>query len=758
MGVAAANGKANLGTAPVFLTSISTILGAILFLRFGYAVGHVGFFGVALVILIGHLVTIPTAMAVSEIATNQKVEGGGEYYIISRSFGFITGGAIGVALYLARAISVAFYVIAFAEAFGPILHWLQETQGLPMLDKRLVSVPAFLGLTVLMLGRGADLGLKALYFVVGVLFVSLALFFLGKTDYVPPQGIHALTATIPEPDPLFLVFAICFPAFTGMAAGVGLSGDLRDPKRAIPLGTMAATFTGMAIYVLVAYKLAVSASPQDLASDQLVMSRIAVWGPIIPIGLAAATLSSALGSYLVAPRTLQAIAGDRILPARRMNAWLFRGTGPTQEPRNATLVTAAVGILFVVIGDVDFVAQIISMFFMFTYGAICTISFLEHFAADPSYRPGFRSRWYVSFFGAVMSVWLMFQMSFFYAVLSLFLMFVLYLTISHYNRDRGGLSNIVQGAVFQISRQLRVFLQKSRKIGTDSWRPAVVCISRSSFERLTAFDLLRWISHRYGFGTYVHHIEGYLSRTSAEDAATAHEHLVALAGASRSNVYVDTMISPSYTTAICQIIQLPGISGKDNNMVLFEFEKGTRDDLDDIVDNYQLVASLGFDVCILGTSSRGFGYCRQIHAWLTPDDDANDSLMVVLAYILLGHPDWRKAVIKVFSIVPESRLEEDRETLHHLIRSGRLPIAAKNVEFIPQVVGTDRRSIIAERSSDADLVIVGFRGEALKRRKAELFAGYEGVGNILFVNARQEIEIDREAMEEPPAAAGAVES
>jgi len=130
MGSPAATGKgeagpARFGTLAVYLTSLSTILGAILFLRFGYAVGHVGLLGALLIILIGHFVTIPTAMAIAEIATNQRVAGGGEYYILSRSFGIITGASIGIALFLARAISVAFYVIAFAEAFDPVFHWLE---------------------------------------------------------------------------------------------------------------------------------------------------------------------------------------------------------------------------------------------------------------------------------------------------------------------------------------------------------------------------------------------------------------------------------------------------------------------------------------------------------------------------------------------------------------------------------------------------------------------------------------------------------
>ncbi len=380
-------GKANFGTAAVFLTSISTILGAILFLRFGYAVGNVGFIGVLFIIGLGHLVTIPTAFAIAEISTNQRVQGGGEYYIISRSFGVIVGSAIGISLFLSRAISVAFYVIALTEAFDPALSFANESWGWPILDKRIIGLLAVLGLTFLILAKGAAMGMKMLYVVVSALGLSLLMFFLGESGSGSEAGFGIFASTIDHPDPFFIVFAICFPAFTGMTAGVGLSGDLREPRKSIPLGTLSATLAGMMIYIFVGYKLAISASPEALAGDELIMSKIALWGPIIPIGLAAASLSSAVGSYLVAPRILQAIAADRVLPWPWANGWLSRAAGKTSEPVNAALITAAIALTFVLIGDVDFVAKIISMFFMITYGSICAISVLEHFAADPAYRP-----------------------------------------------------------------------------------------------------------------------------------------------------------------------------------------------------------------------------------------------------------------------------------------------------------------------------------------------------------------------------------
>ncbi len=737
-----------LGTAPVFFAAISTILGAIMFLRFGYAVGHAGFAGALLIILMGHLVTVPTAMAIAEISTNQRVEGGGEYFIISRSFGLIIGGAIGISLFMSQAISVAFYIIAFAQAFDPVYAWVNELWGLGLSDKRIITIPATLGLGILIVTKGADLGLKALYGIVAILFVSIIMFFLGSSIGTAEPGVSNLVATVENPASLIAVFAICFPAFTGMTAGVGLSGDLKDPRKSIPMGTLSATLVGMVIYVLIAYKLAISADPSDLANDQLVMSRIALWGPIIPIGLAAATISSAMGSNIVAPRTLQALAQDDLLPWKGISKWLAKGAGERNEPVNAAIVTAGIALVFAALGDVNMVAQVISMFFMVTYGSICLISFLEHFAADPAYRPTFRSRWYVSLFGAILCAWLMFQMNALYATVAILVMFALYAIISIHNPDKRGLSSIAQGVIFQLSRQLQVFLQKSAKQEEAGWRPAIVSLSDATFQRLGSFDMLRWLSHRYGFGTYIHFEQGYLSRNTNDEAQTIQRRMVDIVNVSDSNVYVDTIISPSFTTAISQIVQLPGISGHDNNMVLLEFDKRTMEGANQIVDNFQLISSTGFDVAILGSSTRGFGYHHQIHVWLTPADFENASLMILIAYILIGHPEWRHGEIRIFSTLPSQKVEAEQERLSKLIRAGRLPISESNVVMIPQKQGVTRRAVVSEHSQDADLIILGFRGKAMKREREELFKGYEDVGNVLFVNTSTELELVESEKEE----------
>ncbi|MGB5315602.1 MAG: hypothetical protein WBN56_06335, partial [Robiginitalea sp.] len=546
-----ASTKSNFGTLPVFLTAISTILGAIMFLRFGFAVGSVGFTGTLLIILLGHLVTFSTAMALAEIATNQKVEGGGEYFIISRSFGVNIGAAIGITLYLSQAISVAFYIIAFAEAFEAVKPWVAAEFGYELYDNRLFSIPALFLLIWLMVSKGAKLGVKALYIVVTILAISLILFFMGSTSYSEVFDSSKLFENVSTDKGFFYVFAIIFPAFTGMTAGVGLSGDLRDPKRSIPIGTISATVVGMVIYVFIAYKLASSASPADLVNNQLIMSQIALWGPIIPIGLAAATISSAIGSFMVAPRTLQAIGGDSVFPSKGANHWLARGTKNNNEPRNATILTSAIALIFVLMGDVNAVAEIISMFFMVTYGALCLISFMQHFAADPSYRPSFKSKWYVSLFGAVMCIYLMFKINTVYAMSAIVVMVLLYFYISFKSDTKKGMAKIFQGVIYQFSRKMQVFLQKSEKeTAEDYWRPAVVCLSKESFVRYSALEMMKWISYRYGFGTYIHFVEGYLSNELREEAENKLNKLIKIGASSKSNVFLETIISPSNTGAI----------------------------------------------------------------------------------------------------------------------------------------------------------------------------------------------------------------
>ncbi len=734
--------KQKFGTAPVYFTAISTILGAILFLRFGFAVGTLGFWGTLLLIVMGHAVTIPTALAISELATNKRVEGGGEYFIISRSFGLNIGATIGIALYLSQAISVAFYIIAFTESFEFLFNFVAQRFSF-VLPRQVVSLPVTVILGLMILRKGSNTGVKMLYAVIAILFVSLLLFFLGK----PAQGSLA-TGQLPVRDirnmsDFFIVFAICFPAFTGMTAGVGLSGNLRNPARAIPLGTILATATGIVVYVLVIWKLAISASPEEMLENQLIMGKIAIGGTvIIPLGLAASTLSSALGSVLVAPRTLQALAKDTSFSSMRLNRWLAAARNNDGEPVNATLVTLLIASAFVALGNVNAVAEIISMFFLVTYGSLCLISFLNHFGSSPSYRPSFRSKWYLSLTGFVVAVIVMFRINTLYALTASVLIVIIYSYINHYHKNRTGLESLFANTLFQINRNLQVYLQKSGSRRKEKeWRPGVICISKDSFRRERAFRLLNWLSYSYGFGTYLHRIDGYYSRSTSQQATEELAKLIELYETSHNHVYVDTIISPSYTSAIVQAIQVPGISGMENNMVVFEYDKENPENLPEIIDNIRLIKAGDFDICLLASASREMICNKGIHVWIDFNEPENASLLILLSFIISGHPDWKKSFIKVFSTCKPGQYEETRRELEGMITSGRLPITEKNVEIIEVTHGSSVKSLINEKSSTAAMVMTGFRPEALRQNGETILGGYDAAGTVLFVNSQYQKEI-----------------
>jgi amino acid transporter len=730
------------GTLPVFLTALSTIVGAILFLRFGFAVGTLGFWGTLAIIILGHSLTIPTAFAISELATNKRVEGGGEYFIMSRSFGLNIGATIGMALYLSQAISVAFYIIAFTEAFEFAFNFFAESLKVN-LPRQVISIPAMLILGFVILKRGASTGVKMLYVVTGILLLSLIMFFTGSTDYQAATGGKIPDGDLRNMDKLFMVFAIVFPAFTGMTAGVGLSGDLKNPAKSIPIGTISATIIGLFIYLFVIWKLSISASPADMLENQMIMSRIALFGPvIIPLGLAACTLSSAIGSVMVAPRTLQALALDSSFPAGKINRWLSAGRKDDNEPVNASLVTIIIALFFVAVGNVNAVAEIITMFFLVTYGSLCLISFLNHFGSSPSYRPSFKSLWYLSLTGFLIALWVMFKINAPYAIVSLVLMTGLYFYIKSYHREREGLESLFANALFQMNRNLQVYLQKAgRTKKMKEWRPSAICISKDSFDRSKAFRLLNWISYRYGFGTYLHRIDGYYSKATCKKADQELSRLIDTYDTTSNHVYIDTIISPSYTSAIAQAIQVPGISGMENNMVIFEFDKENPDNLREIIENTGLVKAGRFDICILASSRKDMNYKNGIHVWIDHRYPENSSLLILLSFIISGHPDWKKSSIKIFETCGQDNYGEIKSGLNNLVKTGRLPITGKNIEIIKEQPGMTIKSLINEKSSMTALTMIGFNTHSIKNHGESVFSGYEGLGTLLFVNAYNEKEI-----------------
>ncbi len=363
----------------VFTPSILTILGVIMYLRLGWVVGSVGLLGTLGIVTISTGITFLTALSVSTIATDRRVRIGGAYYMISRSLGVESGGAIGLPLYTALALSVALYTIGFAESFVAVFPQVSQ-RGVALVVTVLVAALAM---------KSATVAIRAQYLIMAAIGISLLSLLLGRP--VEPSEAELVRQDPEGTVGFWIVFAVFFPAVTGIMAGVNMSGDLRSPARSIPIGTMAAVGVGYLVYIIVAVVLAFRADAASLVEDPLIMRRIAFWGDAILLGVWGATLSSAVGSILAAPRVLQALALDGVLTAR--GRWVGRGSGPRHEPRIGTILTLGIALVAVLLGDLDAIAPILTMFFLTTYLVLNLAAGIEALVASPSFRPAFRVHW-----------------------------------------------------------------------------------------------------------------------------------------------------------------------------------------------------------------------------------------------------------------------------------------------------------------------------------------------------------------------------
>ncbi|MFQ5754340.1 MAG: amino acid permease, partial [bacterium] len=198
----------------------------------------------------------------------------------------------------------------------------------------------------------------------------------------------------------------------------------------------------------------------------------------------------------------------------------------------------------------------------------------------------------------------------------------------------------------------------------------------------------------------------------------------------------------SFKTAVAQIVQIPGISGMENNSILFEFYEDDQSDITHIIEGCQFAAIVDFNICVLRSSERHFGYKRRIDIWLTPGDYRNANLMILLAYIIMGHPEWKGCDIELFAAFEADEMDKHIKQLNQLIDQGRIPISQKNVQKIPwNQKKTSYESLVTEHSEGADLVIMGFSLDKLTQEKGEFFKHFQNIKDILFVRAGQKIVI-----------------
>ncbi len=468
----------------VFTPSILTILGVIMFLRFGWVLGNVGLPLTLLIVTMATSITFLTGLSLSATATNMKVGKGGAYYVISRSLGLEVGAAIGLPLFLAQALGIAFYISGFAESLVDVVDLTRWIEMLPeafqgISEIRFISIATLVGLTVLAL-ISADLALKAQLLILCAIFASLVSFYMGG----PPEAAGVQPGVIiPDKVDFWVVFAVFFPAVTGIEAGIAMSGDLKDPAKSLPRGTIAAVLTGYVVYMTIPLVMLHFTNDENiLLTRPLIMAELARWAVLIMIGVWAATLSSALGALLGAPRTLQALATDKVLPS-----FIGRGYGKKNDPRIATALSFLVALVAILLGDLNMIAPVLTMFFLTSYGLINLSAGLEGLIGSPTWRPKFRFPWWGSLIGAAacFTTMIMIDIGATFAALGVtgFLYFIMKRRDirSHFGDTRSGILMLL----------VRYAVERLRHQAPDarSWRPNVLVFSGSPQTRWHLIEL-----------------------------------------------------------------------------------------------------------------------------------------------------------------------------------------------------------------------------------------------------------------------------
>jgi amino acid transporter len=351
---------------------------------------------------------------------------------------------------------------------APFIDQLPEMlQGIT--EVRFISVVTLVLLTLLAL-ISADLALKAQLLILCTIFAALVSFFMGGA---PEQNFLLPDAILPDKVGFWVVFAVFFPAVTGIEAGIAMSGDLKDPSKSLPRGTIAAVLTGYLVYMTIPMVMVYFIRDERiLLTRPLIMAEIAKWGQLIMLGVWAATLSSALGALLGAPRTLQALGNDKVIPPG-----IGRGYGLKNDPRLATAISFVVALVAILLGDLNMIAPVLTMFFLTSYGLINLSAGLEGLIESPTWRPKFRFPWWGSLAGAAACFTTMIMINIGATFAALFVTGFLYFIMKR-RQIRSHWGDMKHGVLMLL---IRFALQRLLKHPPDerNWRPNVLVFSGS---------------------------------------------------------------------------------------------------------------------------------------------------------------------------------------------------------------------------------------------------------------------------------------
>ena len=695
------NQGGKLGTfAGVFTPSILTILGIILFLRLGFVVGHAGLGRALIILALANGISVLTSFSLSAIATNLKVKGGGDYYLISRTLGLEFGGAIGIVLFLAQSVSIGFYCIGFGEVVARVLS-VQAGHATQLVAAAAV---AFLFIFAWL---GADWATRFQYVVMAILIAALLSFFIGGITKWNSDLLARNWAAPTGGLSFWVVFAIFFPAVTGFTQGVSMSGDLKDAGKSLPRGTFIAVGVSIVVYFLAAIVFAATLPSDTLMSEYDAMKQVSAAAILIGAGVIAATLSSAMASFLGAPRILQSLSSDRIFPFLLPFA---QGVGPANNPRRAVYLSAGIAFATVGLGKLNLIAPVVSMFFLISYGLLNYATFFEARAGSPSFRPRFR--WYdqrLSLVGALACLMVMLAIDWKAGVVASAVLFGIF---QYLKRTSGPARWADSRRSYHLQRIRSNLLAAAQEPEHPrDWRPQLLVFSDDAHRRQRLLQFVEWIEGDTGFATVVRILEGEgikMLKLREEAEKELHKDIAA----SKSEAFPLVVVVPKMIQGIHTLVQAYGIGPLKVNTVLlnwFAHEPTDKRGIREILYGRRIKTAfrLGCNIIVLKATDESWQQLekipaaqRRIDVWWW--DDASSHLMLLLAYLTTRHKQWQGASIRVLAPGFDYPTEDATAVFRHKLENFR-------IEAEPEMVFNAKPSNVIGYSQGSSLVFLPFR-------------------------------------------------
>ena len=675
----------------VFTPTLLTILGVIMYLREGWVIGNAGILGGLLIIVLAYGITICTGLSMSSITSNIRIGAGGAYAIISQSLGLEVGGSLGIPRYLSQALAITLYIFGFREAWG----WV-----FPDHPAFLVDMAIFLTIWALAY-KSADLAIRVQYLIMVVIagsLISIAVAaFNGSMQYeLTGVGLWGSFRGAPETGfsgtSFWIVFAVFFPAATGIMAGANMSGELKNPRRSIPMGTMAAIVVSLVIYLLLAYWVARSASPQELVENYYVMIDKAAWGPLVLAGVFGATFSSALASMVGSARILQAMGEHRVIPGGTWIGALNR----SGEPRNSMLITGGIVFATLLVRDLNAIAPLITMFFLITYAMLNVVVLIEQSLGLVSFRPLLRVPRVVPVLGLAGSIFAMFIINPIISLLSVAVVVIFYGLLTHRKMD-APFEDVRSGLFVALSEWAAKKVTEMPTMQARAWKPNLLVPIEDIRPLRGAFSLIETLTYPRGSVKLLG-----LKRIGA--AEPLQEQLGHLTRAFRERgVFSSSMIvdNRSFSDGIITSMQvLQGAFFRPNIVFLHLPPTPEKEEPYGRIIRQASALHLGLLVHAPHPQT-GLGQRRSINVWIrdrSPDwqlrwDFGNLDLSVLSAYKLMRN--WR-ADMRVITVISDAKEEARAHAfMNQLVDLARIPdtqvlIATGSfAEYVPQAPQAD---------------------------------------------------------------------